>query len=308
MTQFKSDALAREEMQRALHHFDARRDNIPKRVDPVFVESFVRDAMAKVRPTALAAHVIVMLADFYDARPLAADFITWLDRTERDEAHFLSSLALTRGVGLLGDSAERQHGRSYFEHLLGLSYAEQRMPELLACHGVYALEKSSRATGLRIDAIVTALQVREATDPTAGMARRGMEDLRAVRLPRVEAAATMQRDILALSPEERRARLVDLYLGLDLSYYEQLQRWVVRAIQHEARSAGNHVVVAALRAAEPRLDQGVHDTQPVSVEAVDARRRRLFAAVEFFEGTLSPAEEAEMRPDEKRLELLSTEP
>ena len=108
--------------------------------------------------------------------------------------------------------------------------------------------------------------------------------------------------------DERLTRLVDLHLGLDLSYHEQVHRWVVRAIQQEARNAGNVVVVAALRAAVPRLDQGKHDTQPLPAEAVDARRRRVFAAIEFFEGTLSPAEQGEMIASEKRLELLSTEP
>ena len=196
----------------------------------------------------------------------------------------------------------------YFEHLLSLPYAKQRMRELLACHGVYALIKSSPATALRIDGIIAALGAREATDPTAAMARRSMADLRAVTLPRIEAAATMQRNILALSPDERRTRLVDLYLGLDLSYYEQVNRWVVRAIQQEARSAGNDAVVAALRTALPRLDQGKHDSQPVPKEAVAARRRRLFAAIEFFEGALSQAEKGELQPDEKRLDLLSNEP
>ena len=308
MTRLKSTVEARGQLERLFQYYDPRSDNVPKRLDPALVETFIRDMLAKQRPQALAARLSVMIADFYALRPLTGDFINWLDHTERDEDHFLGSLALTRGVGLLGDDAQWQTGLGYFEHLLRLPYAERRMRELLACHGVYAVKKSSPVTGLRLDEIITGLKAREATDRSAAMARRSMADLRSTTLSRIEAAAAMQRDILALAPDERRRRLVDLYLGLDLSYYEQVNRWVVRVIQQEARSAGTDAVVTALRAALPQLDQGKHDSQPVAAEAVAARRRRLFAAIEFFEGALSQSELGELQPAEKRLELLSNEP
>ncbi len=106
MTSFKSTAQAREQLEKLFHYYDPQSDNVPKRIDPAFVEAFLRNLLTKVRPKTITAQLSVMIADFYDLRPLATDFIDWLDHTERDEDHFLGSLALTCGVGVLGDDAQ----------------------------------------------------------------------------------------------------------------------------------------------------------------------------------------------------------
>lgn len=294
------EPLARAALHHFVYEFDPRVDTIPKRIDPLLVARFLHEELDKARPKPGPAERMVELADYCHTTSAVPDLLKRLDRTEQTEADFMSSAALTRGVGLLGDPAQRDLARGYFHHLLTLPFSANRIGAMIDVYEALAPEESTALLRARIEQVLGELRARDDDEPAAGTARRELEDLLNVTLSRVEAALRMKAEVLATSDRDAQLdRLVDVYLGLDLRYYERVSRWAVRMIQRSARDVGKAPVIAAFRRALGRLGPRSEENGP--------KRSRAVHAIQLFHGELSPEEVAEIRHDQKLSDLLSTD-
>jgi hypothetical protein len=120
---------------------------------------------------------------------------------------------------------------------------------------------------------------------------REVEGMRNVVLHRVAGAGAMKREImLTADPAKRLDALIDIYLTVDMRYYEFVADWALHKTVRAGRSGDAREVIAAFRRAIPRLPR----------ESREARRARALHAVEYFGGQLTPAERGQRRPFESR--------
>jgi len=295
---FKAEPIALAELHRFVSDFDPRLHSLPKRIDPALVERFLRDKLNKRGPRSDEASQLAALADFYETRGVVPSVLALLDRSERTDDAYVASLALTSVVGLLGDDAQWNAGRSYYHYLLSLPYAEARVAEVLSCYAAYAPKETIGVTLGRIDGMLASLAKRAQADADASVLLRAVETHRNVTVPRIEAAIAMEVEIMALAGAARLTRLVDIYLGFDERYNEIVGPWAVRMILREARTGGAEGPIAAFRAALPRIEGRA---------AADAWRARALHAIELLGGALTTEEAAAIRPANKRYDLLSNE-
>lgn len=295
---FKPEASARAALHHYVHDFDPRLDSLPKRIDPALVERFLREQLAAMRrPPPGPATQMAALATFYDTRGIVPDMLDKLDRGERTDDDLLASTVLTGVVGALGEGEAWNAGRAYYHHLLSLPFAERHMSEVLGAYASYAPRETPGLTQGRMDTIIAALSAREQTDPAAGPARREMENLRNVTMPRIEAGIAMETEILAIAdPAARLDRIVGVYLGFDERYNESVGPWAARQLIQAGRAGRGAEIVAAIRRALPGL---------AGRPAAEAWKARAVHAIDFFGGTLTPEEAKDVRPDYKRYDLLS---
>lgn len=297
---FKPEPIARGALHHYVHNFDPRVDSLPKQIDPAFVERFLREELTtRRRPPPDHATQMATLASFYDTRGIVPDMRALLDRGERTDDELVTSTVFTGVVGLLGEGEAWSSGREYYHYLLSLPFAERRMGDLLNTYVCYAPRETPAITRGRMDELITSLSTREEMDPTAGPARRALESLFGVTLPRIEAGVAMETEITALAdPAARLDRLVGVYLGLDERYNEIVGPWAVRQLIRDGRAGHGGEIRAAIRRALPSL---------AGKPAAEAWRARALHAIDFFGGALTSAEAKDVRPEYKRYDLLSND-
>lgn len=297
---YKPEPVARAALHHFVHEFDPRTDSVPKRIDPALVERFLREELARERrmPSDHATQ-IAALATFYDVRGIVPDLLSHLDRGERNDDDFVTSTHFAGTVGLLGDGPAWDTARSYYHHLLTQPFAERRMSDLLSAYACFAPRESPGLTQGRMDEIIRALTAREQQDPGAGMARREMENLRHVTMPRIEAGIALEGEILGITdPAARLDRLVGVYLGLDERYHEIVHPWATRQLIQAAHAGRADEIVAAIRRTLPGL---------ASRPAAEAWKAKAVHAIDFFGGALTPEEAKSVRPETKGQDLLSND-
>ncbi|XYH98339.1 hypothetical protein ACMHYB_00795 [Sorangium sp. So ce1128] len=297
---FKPEPIARAELHHFVHDFDPRTDSLPKRIDPLLVERFLREELAAGgRPPPDHAAQMAALANFYDVRGIVPDILKLLDRGERTDDELVASTVLTGVVGILGEGAAWDAGRGYYHYLLSLPFAERRMNDLLSAYACYAPKETPGITKGRMDELITSFSAREQMDPAAGPARRAMENLRNVTMPRIEAGIALETEILAAADLAARLdRIVGIYLGLDERYNEIIGPWAVRQLIRAGRTGQGAEIVAAIRRTLPSL---------VGKPAAEVWKARALHAIDFFGGALTPEEARDVRPEYKRYDLLSND-
>lgn len=299
---FQPEAVARPALLHYLYEYDVRSDHLPKGIDPALVERVLLEETDRARPAPGPAGRMVDLADFYGTRGVVPRWQKELDRKEVSGAAYLTSVAFTRGVGLLGDAAAAAFARQYQAYLLQERFAEQHMGALLDSVAAIAPPQLDTTTlAARIDVLAKGLAVRAQTDPAAGTEQREMEDLKTNTLARM-AAALSYRDAIVAEPDPaaRLDRTVALYLGTDMAYHETLLPWSTHTLLEEGRAGRSAEVIASFRRAIAHLASGADPR----AEALIARSVH---AVELFGGTLSTDEKKAVRPENKRADLLSTD-
>lgn len=297
---YKPEPIARTLLHRFVHAFDPRTDSMPKRIDPALVERFLREELADHRrPPPGQATQMSALASFYDVRGIVPDLLALLDRSEKTDEELLTSTTFAGTIALLGDRPAFDAARAYYHHLLSLPFAERRLQDLLGAYTCFAPVETPGLTQGRIDSMIASLAAREQLDPTVGPARRAMENLRNVTLPRIEAGVALTSDIAAVAdPAGRLDRIVGVYLGLDERYHEIVGPWAVRQLIRAGREGKGVEIVAAIRRALPAL---------AGKPAAEAWRAKALHAIELFGGALTPEEAKDTRPDNKRYDLLSND-
>lgn len=298
---FKTEAVARAEIRRYLERFDPRHDGIPKRIDPAVVERVLAEELAARDLPRWPAVRFADIADFYDATGVVPHLQKRLDRREETTDHIARSAAFVGAIAVLGDAAARSFARSYYHHLLSHPNADGAMTALVGCYANLTPDETSALTIGRIDALIAELEARAGADPGAHTAALELEDLRNGPLARADAAASLQQQIVA-TPEQglRLDQLVDIYLDIDMRYYEHMRRWAIRMLLREARGGGAQAVAAAFRRSLPRIEAG-----PVDVRG--PRASRALRAVEFVGGTITREERASLDPPTRVFDLLGND-
>lgn len=270
---------------------------MPKRVERGMVERFLREILSWRDAKRTPAPRLKRLALFYDAQGIVPDLLGRLDGREATEVELQHSIIFTEVVGLLGDEAQREAGRRYYRRLLTLPYKKGEMPEefrlsaLTNCLAAYMPEESTEGLLRRIEQALARLRPLARNDWAAEREIRVVEDMRGLVLHRVAGAGAMKREILLMAnPAKRLDALVDIYLTVDLRYYEFVADWALHGIVRAGRSDDAREVIAAFRRAIPRLPR----------ESREARRARALHAVEYFGGELTPSERYQRRPFESR--------
>jgi hypothetical protein len=287
----KRKDIAQQELRRFVFDFDPRADSVPKCVERSQVAQFVQGELHKPGLGAAQARQLADLADFYDLRQLAPEFLDELLQPATTEERFGVATASCEAVGVLGSGAVWARGRDRYNELFASPYAASRMQELLACFNAYTPPEDQRATLQRLDDLVRKLRPQADADPAAGVAMRNLEDMKNNTLPRIVQAAAIRRDILALPDAAARLdRSVGIYLKLSMNYQEWLNRWAVRVILREYYERGP---VQPLQAFRRALDTVRASSQPEEEKRV--RRAVAFHAIDFLGGALSDAELAEAR-------------
>ena len=204
-----------------------------------------------------------------------------------------------------GHAETPKAGRRYYRRLLMLPYKKGEMQEefrlraLTNCLTAYTPEESTEGLLGRIDQALARLRPLARNDWAAGTEMRNVEDMRNVILHRVGGAGAMKREImLTADPAKRLDALVNIYLDVDMRYYEFVADWALHEIVRAGRAGDAAEVIAAFRRAITRLPRD---------EAREARRARALHAVEYFGGKLTPAERDQRRPFESRYDPLSFE-
>lgn len=271
---------------------------MPKRIERGLVERFLREILSWRDAKRTPARELKQLALFYDARGIVPDLLGRLDGREATEVELHQSIIFAEVIGLLGDEAQREAGRRHYRRLLTLPYKKGEMQEefrlraLANCLAAYTPEESTEGLLRRIDQALARLRPLSGNDWAAGTETREVEDLRGVVLHRVGGAGAMKREIMMTAdPAKRLDALVDIYLTVDMRYYEFVADWALHGIVRAGRSGDAGEVIAAFRRAVTRLPRD---------EASDARRARALHAVEYFGGELTPAERDQRRPFESR--------
>lgn len=302
---YKPEALSRALLEHHVYDFDAREDGLPKRIDPNLVQKYILEELDKGRPSPTAAFRMTELADFYGTRDVLPRMIQWLDQREESVDDIDSSASLTWLIGILGTGTEKGFGRSYYHYLLGRPESEHKMEELFRVFVAYAPEETSALTLARLDALIAKLGGGKDPDddedePETATAAREMEDLKNVRFRRIEAAVALRAQILQMPDRDARLDVYTaMYLGIDMRYFTELSRWAPRMLMNEASGGHKPQVIDAFRRALGKLDP--------KDPSLAARRPRAVHAIEFFGAVLSPEEKAELRPDLKLRDLLSTD-
>ncbi|HJU53479.1 MAG TPA: hypothetical protein VJ715_02865 [Pyrinomonadaceae bacterium] len=277
---------------------------MPKRVERGMVERFLREILSWRDAERTPARELKELALFYDAQGIVPDLLGRLDGREATGVELQQSIIFTEVVGFLGDEAQREAGRRYYRRLLTLPYKNGQPPEefrlraLTNCLAAYTPEESTEGLLRRIDQALGRLRPLATNDWAAGREMREVEDMRGVVLLRVGGAGAMKREIMQRAdPAKRLDALVDIYLNVDMRYYEFVSDWALHEVVRAGRSGDAREVIAAFRRAIPRLPR----------ESREARRARALHAVEYFGGELTPAERNQRRPFESRYDPLSLE-
>ena len=280
---YRQPFAAQRELRRFVYEFDPREVILPKDIDPADVAGFIADQLHQPRISPTAANQLVELADFYDLKDLTLSLLARLDRREDSNEKYLTAIALTRGVGILGKDEQIQAGLNYLRYLAGLPYASAAVPELLSCYSEYSLTGPSAFMKALIEGIMSQLRDDAKSTPSLETRMRAVEDLYNNTLSRVEAATESKKQIA--SENESTARLdalVDVYLNLNPRYREWMERWAVRQLLREFESSGTPVLTGAFR-------RGLGRVQTSGPRAVCLR------AIEFFGGRLSAEEFAQSR-------------
>lgn len=292
----KPEPQARAELLHYIGGADRRYRTLPKRIAPSLVATVLHEKLAEGRPDAESAPRMVAIADFYQTRSVAPDFLTYLDRTEQTERDVFVSAALTRGVGYVGDRGERDLARGNFHHLLSLPLTESLMPSMVEVYEALTPDETSGILLGRLDEVIDALRAREqGGDLGAATQRRTLEDVRNNAVRRVDLATQMKQEILGRPLETRLDGLVDIYIGADQRYVEHTKRWAVRSLVRQAREHGDEAAVGAFRRALVRLGPRDDDN--------DLERIRSILAIEFFGGDTTPEERDENTPSQRFFEL-----
>jgi hypothetical protein len=277
---------------------------MPKRVEREIVERTLREILSWRDPKRTPAGGLKQLALFYDVQGIVSDLLNRLDGREATEAELQASIIFTEVVGMLGDDAQREAGRRYYQHLLTLPYKNGQLPEefrlraLTNCLVAYAPEESSEGLLKRIDLALARLRTLSRDDWAAGREMREVEDMRNVVLYRVGGAAVMKREVMqAADPAKRLDAFVGIYLEVDMRYNEFVASWALNKIVRAGRTGDAGEVIAALRRGLTRLPR----------ESRAALRARALQAIEYFGGELTPAERAQKQSFESRYDPLSLE-
>lgn len=264
---------------------------MPKRIERGAVERFLREILSWGGIKRTPVSRVRQLALFYDVRGIVPDLLGRLDARQAAGDEPITSIIFTEVVGLLGDEAEREAGLRHYRRLLALPYKNDRAEEyrlraLADCLAAYAPEESSERLLGRIDRALTRLRPlarnhwAAGNDWAAGVEMSNIEDLRNNTLIRVREAAAMKREIEETAdPAKRLDALVDIYLGVNMRYYEFVADWALNRIVHAASAGDDAQVIVAFRRAVTRLPAD---------EAREARRARALRAVEFFGGASRP--------------------
>ena len=107
---YRQPFAAQRELRRFVYEFDPREVILPKDIDPADVAGFIADQLHQPRISPTAANQLVELADFYDLKDLTLSLLASLDRREDSNEKYLTAIALTRGVGILGKDEQAQAG------------------------------------------------------------------------------------------------------------------------------------------------------------------------------------------------------
>lgn len=216
---------------------------IPKRVERGMVERFLREILSWRDAKRMPAGGLKQLALFYDVQGIVPDLLGRLDGREASEVELQHSIVFTEVVGLLGDAAQREAGRRYYRRLLTLPYKKGEVPEefrlraLTNCLAAYTPEEPTEGLLRRIDQALARLRPLAKNDWAAEREMRVVEDMRGVALYRVAGAGAMKREImLTADPAKRLDALVDIYLTVDMRYYEFVADWALHGIVRAGRS------------------------------------------------------------------------
>jgi hypothetical protein len=283
---YKEQAIAEVELHRYIYNFDPRTHILPKDLNPTHVADFLQQELREQKIDLFATNQMVELADFYNLRNLISDFFNLLKRKENTEEQFLISIAITRGIGILGEGEHLKQGIDYYRYLLGLPYSKIYLPELLRCYNDYNLVVPSDVISAQIKTIMAELDKDARSDPNAATQLREVEDIHNNMLPRiVHAADTKCRIISEDNLHKRLDQLVDIYLNLNTHYREWLARWAVRQLLREFEASGSEKLVNAYRRGLSRVQTSV-----ASQEATQAISASCFRSIVFFGGKLSEGE------------------
>jgi hypothetical protein len=287
---YKQPSAAEWELRRFVYEFDPREVILPKDIDPVDVASFIQDQLHQLRLSPTAADQLVELADFYDLKNLTPSLLARLDKREDSNEKYLTAIALTRGVGILGKDEQLRAGLDYLLYLSGLRYASASVAELLSCYSEYSLTSPA---GFRapIERILSQLRNDAKSTPSLETRMRAVEDLYNNTVSRIEAATETKKQIV--SENESTARLdalVDVYLNLNPRYREWMERWAVRELLREFESSGKPALTAAFRRGLGRVQ-----TSATSEDTLAGPRAVCLRSIEFFGGRLSAEEFAQSR-------------
>jgi hypothetical protein len=288
---FKNNALASQQLKHFVFEYDPRADMLPKCIDPTQTIDFIRQQLQTGTLGREEAVQIVELADFYNLKQLAPDFLKALIKQDPSEERFLMAIAFTRAVGVLSEGEAWARGRDHFRFLLSSRFASSHMPELLGCLDAYMPKEDPQATSERMGSLIQTLQTRAETDAEAGTQMRNLEDIQNNTLPRIVKAAEIKQAILAIPDGSARLdRLVMIYLKLSMHYHEWLDRWAVRFLLRDYYRTGAVEPVKAFQRALENTDR-----LALPDESKQTLRRLCYHAIDFFGGSLSEGERNEAK-------------
>lgn len=283
---YKERAIAEVELHRYIYNFDPRTHILPKDLNPSHVADFLQQELREQKIKPFAVNQMVELADFYNLQNLSSDFFNLLKRKENTEEQFLISIAITRGIGILGEGKYLKQGIEYYHYLFGLPHSKIYLPELLRCYNDYNLVVPGDVISIHLKKIMAALDKEARSNSNAATQLREVEDLHNNTLPRIVHAAEAKCRIISEDNLHKRLdQLVDIYLNLNTHYREWLARWAVRQLLRESEASGSEELVNAYRRGLSRVQVSV-----ASQEAIQAISASGFRAIEFFGGQLSESE------------------
>lgn len=283
--QYLDQAKADEELRSYIFEIRYGRKTVPTKVDPKYVEEFLRREMSRKKGPASFQRAR-RVVDYYDRRSVVDHFRKMLKKREQDSREFEQSCSCVSILADAGDEANNKAANAYFDYLVGLRLANENYDVLVETLETLNEGASEKALAERLAREMKALEPRAQTDPAADDEKERVDQYLNNDLPEVLDLNKVRADTLKISPVARRVdRLCRIYAGWEYDNNEELEWWSARWIRRDAK-AGSHA--AALEAFRKIVAEVTKAKLPKTEE--DYYLVRCFHAIVFLGGALTPQE------------------
>lgn len=227
---------------------------VPRGIEPSLVPEIIEEELNPSSPPDAYRKAVETLR-FYEQDKCLDHLRRALTGAEKDRNDLLRSAYAIQAVGELGAREKADEAAAYFDNSLARhSAAMDSTDVLLETLVVLAPSGSAAKLAARIAEEVRVRKTAENRDEKGMRAYQTVAAIQRLMLPRAQAAIDVKKKLTPMPPPDRRADLMDIYLGRSGVSDELMMTWAARLLRREAMEADAEGVRAAFAAQIDKVD------------------------------------------------------